>query len=177
MPPCHLLPMATARLPSTLSAPGGFRKETDRQAGAGPAPAPPGAPQGAAGDSSPSELNCLLPCQRGPGGESAAGGGEVVSATDLSPGLGGGGQGPGWHMGGGGSEHTAMPAPPMTPLIFSEAPLEAGGCRGVLPPLSIRRGWTGLSPAQLSPLDPGVLPRFLIICSMGTGSPCFTGRG
>lgn len=122
MPPCHLLPMAMAGLPSTLSAPG--VQERDRQTGRGlaPAPAPPGAPQGAAGDSSPSELISVSFLVRGaPGGESAAGGGEVGSATDLSPGRGGGGQGPGWHTGGG--VNTLPCQPPHNHLILSEAPL------------------------------------------------------
>lgn len=95
--------MATAMLPSILSALG-FGKETDRQAGGlVSAPAPPGAPQGAAGDSSPSELSCVSFLLRwGLGGESVPGGGEVGSATILSSGLGGSGdgQGPGWDMAG-----------------------------------------------------------------------------
>lgn len=54
----------------------------------------------------------------GPGGESAAGGGEVGSATDLSPGLGGGGQGPGWHMGGGGVNTLPCHPPDTRPISF-----------------------------------------------------------
>lgn len=49
-----------------------------------------------------------------------------------------------------------LPCQPLhtTHLTFSEPRPEAQGCRGVLPPLSIRRGWTGLSPAQRSPPQP-----------------------
>lgn len=154
--------MATTRLPSPLSAPG--VRERDRQTGRGlaPAPAPPGAPQGAAGDSSPSEPSCVAFLVRGgPRGVNqllgAVRSGQPWSSAQAWEAVVRGQDGTWW--GGEWRGVNTLPCQPLhtTHLIFSEPPPEAQGCRGVLPPLSIRRGWTGLSPAQWSPLNPHLL--------------------
>lgn len=97
--PATFLPLSHCPLPGVPWSLG--NRQTDTQ-GLAPAPTPPGAPQGAAGDSSPSELSYVSFLLRwGLGGESAAGGGEVGSATVLSLGLeGGGDQRPGGDMDG-----------------------------------------------------------------------------
>lgn len=92
VPPSH--PPADGHCHTALSPECPEAQERDRQTGRGLAPAPtspPGAPQGAAGDSSPSELSYVSFLLRwGLGGESVPGGGEpgVSCCPQLRPGVG-----------------------------------------------------------------------------------------
>lgn len=117
--------MATATLPSPLSALGP-RKETDRQAGGCPPPPqpPPWAPQGAAGDSSPSELSSVSFLLRwGLGVNQLLGAvspGQLLSSAQA---WGGDGRGPGWDIG------RESPQPPsLSDLLGAPLQLEVQEC-------------------------------------------------
>lgn len=102
--------MATATLPFPLSAPRP-RKETDRQAGGWPPPPnpPPGAPQGAAGDSSPSELSYVSFLLRW-----GLGVNQFLGVVSPGPAVFSSGLGWGWsgaRTGQGESKHTGMLSP------------------------------------------------------------------
>lgn len=113
VPPSH--PPADGHCHTALSPECPEAQERDRQTGRGLAPAPaspPGAPQGAAGDSSPSELSYVSFLLRwGLGVNQFLGAVSPGSAAVLSSGLGWGWSGA--RRGQGGSERTAMPSPPM----------------------------------------------------------------
>lgn len=110
-------------------------QERDRQAGCCPpppqlCPPPCRALQGAAGDSSPSELSYVsFLLGWGRGGESAPGGGEAGSAAVSSAqAWEGGGQGPGWAIG----RESPPPCHPLpnnpSDLLGASRKLEAQGC-------------------------------------------------
>lgn len=114
------MPVATARLPSRRAPRGWGKRQTDTGGGPAPPPRPLGLPLVIQAPLSPAGSPSLS--GGGPGGESAAGGGEVGSAT----GPGGAGQGPGWDMAGGwgGLGVNTAPCQPlhMTHHTFSEPP-------------------------------------------------------
>lgn len=104
VPPCH--PPADGHCHAALSPEcprGPGKRQTDRQ-GAGSRPrVPPGAPQGAAGDSSPSELSYVSFLLRWGLGVNqflgAVSPGQRLSSAQAWGGGGVRGQGPGWDMG------------------------------------------------------------------------------
>lgn len=114
--PATFLPLSHCPLPG---APWGLGNRQTETQGLAPAPTPPGAPQGAAGDSSPSQLSYVSFLLRwGLGVNQLLGAGSLGQPAVLSLGLCWGGGGRGQEGTWGESKHTVLPASHTTHLLF-----------------------------------------------------------